>query len=70
MPNEDNIPELYGPYNPYSPHYPQYKYCSNPCEHCYCLDEEPNNLLHPNRSKIPHKICCKCGDVMAEQFIE
>lgn len=33
------------------------------CEHCYCILDD---LARPN---VPHRKCCKCLALMAEQFI-
>jgi len=34
------------------------------CEHCYCIP-----VLHSLNGTSPHRQCCKCGDIMAEEFI-
>lgn len=35
-----------------------------PCEHCYCILDKGQGTT------TPHRRCCKCGNVMAEEFID
>lgn len=43
-------------YGVYVPEKPWAKFPSN-CNHCYC------QTIY--RNEIPHGLCCKCGDTMA-----
>lgn len=42
------------------------------CEHCYCwaADDSEGPFVWPKVERYgPHRKCCKCGNVMAEEFL-
>lgn len=60
-------PNGYGYSYPYYTHtYPTYTVIPQyQCEHCYCIKD-----AHSSRGHGPHRGCCKCMSVLAEEFLD
>lgn len=49
-----------------------WSYTPPPCDHCFCLKPNENGFFANGNfsdGEGPHRQCCKCKTLMAEQFI-